>query len=378
MNYNQVLPVNNKDTYQEQDSIDFQLDFPNEALVLNTLKLTATLQVRQAGLPLANGQDVCIDGMVGAHAVVDAITTDFRNSGQVENISDAYPRYVRMMRDATMDKEDLLNSNYVAELCAPSDAELTPVLLQGINALNVADSGFLLAENLDPDFSILPMFCMNRASAPTAPGSMPALDYEKSGTIRINVKLSRALDVFYGEDVDTSTSYILTNLRLQYETVPKMVASPNLNMEALINIKSTVESQFTNLSSRVPGVCRSVAISFIEQTHETNSAYNNFETEVVPAITEVKFISNGAQDYITYNVENTSEILSRYVEAFVDTGKNNMTLEMLKANRSFGVGLNFGKFYDLTQQQFNVQISSSVSSSSPMTAYLFFHSLIQV
>lgn len=378
MKYNQVLPVNNKDFYKEQDSVDFQVDFPNECLVLNTIKLTGTLSVRVDGrkLGLEDGviDDVMIDGMVGLHCAVDSISTDLRNAGQIENINDQYPRYVRMMRDATMNKIDTLNSNYVAELCAPVDDALTPEVLTGVNALNNATDGFLLDEPLDPDFCIVPMFCLNRAS--DAQGGMPTLDYNKSGTIRINIKLSRTLDMFYGPDVSSSVTYTLSNLRLQYSTVPQMLASMNLSMISLVTIKSTLESNFTNLSSRVPGVCRSVAISFISQAHETQGLFNNYETEVVPLVKQVKFLSNGSQDYITYDVENESEILQRYIEAFNDTGKNNMTLEMLKANKSYGIGLDFGKYYDLTSQQFNVQINSGVSSENPMTAYLFFHSLL--
>jgi hypothetical protein len=376
LTYNQVLPVNNKPSYTEFDSVDFQLDFFGQKLVSNSVKILADINITKSGSSINATDDIRLDGMIGAHSFIDSITTDFQNVGMVENIGDAYPRYVRMMRDTTMTKDDLMNSKFVAELCAPSDSQLTSASLAGSNCVNNARNDVILSNNVNSDFSIIPSFCLNNISTPD--GSLPYLPYSLTGTIRINIKLSRVLDVLYGGAVDNSVEYNLSNLRVQFETVPDDGKVSNYLMNTIINIKSVVDSNFVNMSSRVPGVARAVSISFVEQDHETQPNWNNYETEKLPLLTEVKFLSNGSQDYITYDIDDTVEILERYIESFTDTGKNNMKLTNLKSNQSFGVGLDFGKYIDLSNQKFNVQLTSGVSSGNPYTAYLYFHTLVSL
>ena len=63
------------------------------------------------------------------------------------------------------------------------------------------------------------------------------------------------------------------------------------------------------------------------------------------------------------------------------TGHNSMSLRMLKANESFGVGLYFGgEMVNLANQTFNVSIVSADTTinNNPLSMHLYFHSGVQL
>ena len=191
--YVTVYPENLKSEYTEYDSIDFVMTFENRALVPNSVRLKADLEVYNSdGNTRLTDAHIFIDGKVGATAFVSSIQTDFQNMGSVENFQEV-ARYCRMVHDATLRADDLNNSEAVCELKVPKD-DLTNFGLRGI------------AETLDGnganavDFSIKPKFCLNNMSGP--------LNYTKSGTIRVNVKLARNASALYLGNNNTETGPI--------------------------------------------------------------------------------------------------------------------------------------------------------------------------
>lgn len=368
--YVTVYPENLKAQYTEYDSIDFVLTFENMALVPNSLKIQADLAVYSDALATTRITDtnVRIDGKVGAHSFISSITTDFQQSGTIENFQE-YPRYCRMVHDATLRANDLNNSEAVCELKAPDDF-LANLPLQGISQSYLAP---LNPNNLDADFSIKPRFCLNNMSG--------ALNYSKSGTIRVNVKLARNAAALYLTEEGsaaglTTANYVLRNIRLCYMTEPAG-QSGKVSMRTKLNIKQAVLSSFANISTKVPAVCNAVSCSFQKQTSENNIKFNNSQTEVLPLVDELQFLFNDSQnEYITFVIKDRIELLKRYIESFVNTGTNGASLKNLAHNNSYGIGLAFNEFIDFSSQKFNVQLNSAVNSNEPYTLYMYFHSMV--
>jgi Flp pilus assembly secretin CpaC len=58
--------------------------------------------------------------------------------------------------------------------------------------------------------------------------------------------------------------------------------------------------------------------------------------------------------------------------------ENNANNNVLASNDSYGVGLAFGSFVDLSNTKISVRIQSAVSSSLPYSAYMFFTGIVSV
>jgi hypothetical protein len=56
--------------------------------------------------------------------------------------------------------------------------------------------------------------------------------------------------------------------------------------------------------------------------------------------------------------------------------ENNASLNVLASNDSYGLGLSFGSFVDLSQSKIGIRIDSDVSNTDPYTAYMFFTGVI--
>lgn len=371
--YVTVYPENLKQEYKAFDSIDMVMTFENMELVPNSVRIEADLTVyKDSGTTQLDNDIVCIDSKVAGHTFFSSIQTDFQSSGNVENFQE-YPRYVRMVSDVTLRPDDHNNSEAVCELRSPSDT-LTNLNLQGI-ASNYKASGSDVAS---PDFSIKPKFCLNNMSGP--------LSYSKSGAIRVNLKLARDESALYlrgstsgPTDAIRQSHYVLKNVRLCYMVQPPSKRVGKVNMRTKLNIKQAVLSQFANISTKVPAVCTAVSCSFQKQTSENNILFKNTQTEVLPNVSELQFLFNDSQNqYITFVIKDNAELLSRYIESFVDSGSNDVSLKNLMHNESYGIGLNFGSPIDLSNQKFNVQLTSTVDSGKPYTLYMYFHSVVSM
>ena len=57
---------------------------------------------------------------------------------------------------------------------------------------------------------------------------------------------------------------------------------------------------------------------------------------------------------------------------------NNFSTSLIKANESYGVGIPFNQYLDLSVNKFGINITSGISSAEPLVAYLYFHGRIQL
>ena len=370
LRYHSVQPENTKSSYTEYDAVDFVLTFENRALNPNSIRLEADLIVKNNGNDVAAEDAVYIDCQAGAHSFFHSIQTEFQSTGVVENLQE-YPRYVKMVADATMTPDDTLNSENTCELRSP-DQKLSQVMLQGIPLMDGATNTAGSPVVVNPDFSIKPKFCLNTLNT--------ALPYAKSGALRVSVKLARNAAALYGNaSAAAPLSYTLSNLRLVFVSVPMPAKASKISMRTKLNIKQAITSSFANVSTKVPAVCNAVSCSFQQQSSENALSSNNLRTEVLPNVSELQFLFNDSQDqYITYQIKDREELLLRYIQSFADTGSNGVSLDKLKANDSFGIGLNFRDFIDLSNQKFNVQLVSEMQSTNPYVLYMYFHSIVSL
>jgi hypothetical protein len=367
--YHTVQPSNTKQIYSEYDSVDFELTFEQRQLLPNSIRIEADLDVWTDGTTattrvLADGTDkIYIDPKIGAHSFLSSITTELQQQGVIENFQE-YPRYVKMATETTIASNDLFNSENVCELRTPSLKVANAVLAGQGDGANVSV--------ISADFSIKPMFCLNTLSAP--------LSYTRSGAIRVTVHLSRYYSALFGAGMTPDVIYQLKNLRLCYMTQPD-AANPKskVMMRTRLNIKQSVTSAFANISTRVPAVCNAVSCSVQLQSNENDQYANNNKTEVLPNVKELQFLFNDSQnEYITYQIKDREELLRRYIQSFADTGSNNASITKLRANSGWGVGLPFRDFIDLSNQKFNVQLTTDVQSTAPYILYMYFHSTASV
>jgi len=62
----------------------------------------------------------------------------------------------------------------------------------------------------------------------------------------------------------------------------------------------------------------------------------------------------------------------------LDTGHNQVSGSRFSDNQSFLLGLSFGKFVDLSNQKFGVQLKTLIDNTSAHNIYMYFHSVMTV
>lgn len=374
--YKSQLPTNARSNYSDNDNIDFLLvGGAGESLICNTLFLEGSLSVTHKTGGVGPTDKIYYDGMVGAHSFIDSLQVETQSGGVIENIGDAYPRTVKMLRSSSMTREQLISSKYVPELCAPSDY-LTHFKLMGEMPLNSLKSDVINPnfEAITPDFSVKLNICLNRATTPD--GSVPLLQLEKYGYVKLNLKLARLSEALFGEDIDNTTDYTITDLRLVYKSMMQPASQPVI-MGTTTTFKSVIQSSLTNISARVPTVANSVLVSFIQQNQEQDTNFNNLLLQEIPNIKFLEFIFNDDSNrVITYQLKDKPDILNRAMNAVKMTGNNSAQAKFLKGNDGFLVGTDFGgQFIDFTNQKLSLNISADTNNSNPYTMYFYFNGI---
>ena len=370
----EVIPENNKAAgFNEFDVLEFALDFENSKMVANTVRLEFDLRCKNSlGNNIPTDSVIKFDSKAGGHVFVDQITTETRKQGVLEVASDC-ARFEKMVTESTENPNDMLNSGNICQLKHVDD-EFIRQIIRGIPTRTAGST-----VNRDNDVSLKLPFCLNRASGIDNPADL-FVKYDTTGTIRVSVQLARNASIFYGNQAD-GAQYTITNPRLTYVAVPDDgKAQGRMNFRTMTSIKASVQSNQENIACKVPAVCNAMSVSFIEVNHENDFQFNNMACEVLPQLEELTFtFNNSLNEFVTYTIRNDRpEVLSRYLDSIRDSGKNNVSLQKLKANDCFGVGLSFGEFIDLSSQTVGVNLKSDVTNVKPMTAYLYFHGVISL
>tara|TARA_R110001606_G_scaffold361578_2_gene514726 strand:+ start:69 stop:1286 length:1218 start_codon:yes stop_codon:yes gene_type:complete len=389
----------NQSGYTEFDTLDYQLDFSGRAMIAGSIRFEAEIQILNAGAVITDAQRIAIDHMIGAHSVVQSCVSSTLNSGVVENVTNL-PRLVAMKTNATKHRNDMMNSDMVCELRSP-DMKIQEKLMKrrmpadvggglpGVGALDkhTGSAGAAFAQYSggnaaanetayqNTDFSFKPHIVFNNVV-----GSNRLINYSTTGTVKLSLNLGRNNEVLYGADMTGDITYLLTNARICFTSVPEPAKQSPVSLRSSICLKSNLNSQLSNTSNRVPGICDSCSVSFMQLARENSRFFSNTELEMPPNIDALRFMFNSSTNkYLAFELKTKPEIIAEGLRALATgTGSNNITLDKLMANKSFTAGLKFGEQIDLSKQRFNIQLSSAISNTSPYVMFAYFHSLISL
>tara|TARA_R110000822_G_scaffold140875_1_gene278647 strand:+ start:1648 stop:2805 length:1158 start_codon:yes stop_codon:yes gene_type:complete len=374
--YHTLTPENQPSSgaFTEFAMADFVLNFPQRKLVAGSIRISANVECTDSKADSQKGtSNIYVDNLVGSHAFFDQISTSMDQLGQIENILE-YSKYVKAVSQATTSPTDLFKGSKVSELISPN-LNWSKAVIKGISSSRTADATTLVpAITEKANFSMKPLICLNSAA-----GGDGTVSFRKSGSVRISMRVARALSALFGPGVSasgsaTAPSVKLTNLRLHFSTVNDDGQDMPITMPNIINIKSTVQSTFANISCAVPAICRGVFGTLLRVDRANVGENNNpLATETIPGFKSLQFIYNSTinNSLVSYTINDYAEVLERYVASVSSSDHSSVGMWNVAHNDGFGVGLEFDGLVDLRSQRFNIQISSTINS--PYTLSLFFN-----
>tara|TARA_R110001592_G_scaffold1469_3_gene8798 strand:+ start:1801 stop:2991 length:1191 start_codon:yes stop_codon:yes gene_type:complete len=385
-----VEASNVRDSYVEFDTVDFDLDFEGRAMVCGSVRLNFEYRILNGTTELGGNENIYFDGKIGGNAFFSSYNTSFQNVGLVENLVEA-PRYHAMVANGSLAQDDLLSAQYVCEARSPdkqiqrqnSQMRLPADVGGGAAGTNinqhngsgaVALGALRLGDLVKPDCSIKPLIAVNNIV-----GANKLMNYSTSGQVRLTVNLERNNVALYGEAVAAGTNFELTNMRVSFASVPEPSVQLPLQMKAHLCLKSTINSSLANVSSKVPAIADGVSISFLTQTREVSGTFKNTELEKLPSVSKIRYMFNDSTSkYISYELKRIPDMIHEGIKQMnKGNGKNMCRADLLNANKSFLLGLDFGENIDLSKSKFNVSIEND-QPISPILMYAYYSSLISL
>lgn len=394
VNYNVVFPLAKKDVYTKYNTIDFLISVENKKIVPGSFALTgyAFLGDTAALTPIAAGENIQLDPDVGDHSYFKQFITEMQQKGLVESF-DNYPRYVKMKTNCTKFRDSLGTETYnCIEGKCPNK-----VVRQGY------DKGQALTSTAFPNggahpFVIKPDICVNKSNV--------AIPGNQVGVIKIRVNMAPSEQVLFGDDVTSDSGYLLSDIKLYYETIPDDNTRPELNMAVYNTNHQVIMTNNANLSTFVPGLCDSVHMSFIKVSSENavpgaGSKPNYLRCEPLPGVplfatdragvqSQAVDPNNGAERLyyaindtdtalVGFTMETRTEMIWNYLRSFNnEPAAYSTTTDRLDAaiGDTYGLGINFGTALDFSQQKFAVEINSKISE--PYSCYLYFRMPVSI
>ena len=384
-------------SYSPFDTVDFSLNFENRAMIAGSVRIEGNYRITESdGTTALTGEDdkVCVDHRIGSHAFFHSMQTVVQNVGNIENIVE-YPRLVATVDNGRLSDNDLMSASMVCENRSP-DRKIQRALAQdkcpadkgggatGNTKAQHLGSGYDASTNLTqvervlPDFSIKPKIAVNNVI-----GQNALLNYSTSGQIRISLNLERDLIVLQNNTKKADAknyTYTLSNVRVTFASVPELPKQLPIQMRSHLCLKSTINSNLANVSSKVPAIVDSVFISFLPQGRESSRLFNNTELEKIPSLNKVLFSFNDSTNkYISYELKKLKEIIYQGILAVnkSNPSKNATSMAKLDASKSFIMGLDLGNPIDLSNQKFNIQIESE-TNNVPFLMFSYYSSILSL
>lgn len=373
--YRSIFPMSQKQTYTPNDNIDFVMSVDKEDLLPGSTVLEGKLNIYNTGTTRPNGANqLYYDHKVGAHGAVRDITTEFRNLGVVENLSN-YPRYV---------KHEVVAKNFTESLGTETDncVDLRCATMQQAKAYSEQEL----------PFSIQLRCAVNRASGP--------LSSDVTGQIRIRIRLAPNNEFLYGPAWNSDApNYTITDLRLRYKTVPSGGKPKPVVMNVMHSYRTALESNNQNVSTFVPGLADSVSMSFISQNGESSNAANYLQMAPPPGVPplgasedvdtghygleRVYYAVNDTDTALVgFTLESREEIVMNGLRAMdADPGKWCCLIRDMQSSvypDSYLAGIPFGGLLDFTSNKFAAELQSQCNNQDIYSAYFYFRTQVQV
>lgn len=361
--YTLVYPLSQRSTYYSSENVDFVLNLDNQKLVPGSLVIEGECRVVVGGSTY-NGEDVAYDHHAGFHGLFSSINTEFQNSGSQENFQ-SYPRYVKMNTVALNYDESLGTES----INAVEGKFMNKRQAQGLMFGRSATNGYV-------PFSLKPLICLNKASAPISGNS--------TGQVRLRLRLSADEEFLYGSAFVLGTvKYELQQLRLRYLTVPDDGKLAAVNMEVIQTFRSALESQNQNVSTFIPGLCDSVVMSFISSYAEGQVSSNYLQCAVPPGVPPLGTpataansgsygiermyysVSDSDTAVVGFTLESREEIVSNALRAFkapVDKYASLIRHYQEAVSDCYLAGMPFGSLLDFSRVKFATEIQSKCTN----------------
>ena len=357
MSYHTIFPTAQKPTYSPTNIVDFKLTFENKKLKANSTRVSGKVKLElTAGNPFA--ANIAWDALNGAHNLFSEWTTTFESTGIQENLTD-YPRHHKMIMEAKNCQEDFNTSSHACALQTPSNS----------GVLNVF-TGMAVADFEIP-FSFKPDICINNMSGDLSFN-------KKSQSVTLQTRLSSLAEVLFGATAAVTNVITITELQVNYETVPEDNKDEPLTMLVLHSVKQVINTGSANINTKVPAVVVGMSASFQLVTHDKVYTHNNYATED-PNVTRVQLFWNDMNNnYISFPLESREEILLNYLQSLNSTGHNDMRWAKAKSDEGFGCGVKFPEPVDLRNQTMGLQIESAITNAAPYYIYIYFQSIVGV
>jgi hypothetical protein len=206
------------------------------------------------------------------------------------------------------------------------------------------------------------------------------ISFDKNGDLTLSLTVARSVYVLYGDPAIGNTKVIeLSNLRLMYSTVADVPKPMPVELKVETDLKQSLQSSNAVITTKAPIVANAFFITFIRQQDENTELVNGMEGQRLPNVRRVEYTWNDSlSNQYRYELESEEEFLSNYIKAvnMAIIAENNASLNVLASNDSYGLGLSFGSFVDLSQSKIGIRIDSDVSNTDPYTAYMFFTGVI--
>ena len=358
--YHQVQPQSEKTAYTQFDQCSFLISVgTGRSLLPQSVRVLGDIAVLNSGARSTANR--CWDKNIGAGGFIDSISVQTQNQGLIENIQN-YPRYVAMDSCATLNELDMLNSLNMCELKTVNQLQATQ-LAKGIAPTLTTGSAVIR----DPDFSVKPLCCVNKMSRD--------LPFNKTGIVTLQLNLQRDMTALFGAQQDSNTTYEIKNLRVTYKSIADPQDPTPTEMGVVYNIKSNILSGTASISANVPAVCDSVAISFIQDQHDSVPVYNSYKLENVQGLEEVQYLFNDSTNsLIAYVIRDQQEMVERFLDSISNSSHNQVSQQKWRSNGGFALGLNFETPVDLSANRFTLQLGSNATNLNqyPVNCYMYF------
>lgn len=354
MSYIAVKPIAEADQYSPNSVVDFLIDIGvGNAILPNTLRLNGVLFVQDGnGENITGGEDIFIDGRVGANALVQQIITQFSDR-TIENFNYA-PRYVAM-KSQCQETEDaiMLNAHNATELKTMLDTQ-EPYILAAL-----PDS-----ELYGRSFSVKPVCCLNSASG--------SLAYTKTGQVKVSITLASNQQLLYGTQANIGQyTYFVKGLELTCRVASDQSSPKQVVMTVLSSVKQNITSNNTSLSVIVPIPTQSFSASFKRQADEADQTTCYTSTDTLPVCERVELsFSDSLSNLIEFPLDTTEEIVLNYAVSMGTQMKHQIT----HADEVVGLGFNYNEL--LRNTKLGVNILSQVINTDPYCCYMYFRGVV--
>lgn len=377
--YHSVQPSNKKDSYSEFDNIDFILNANGRKLVGGSVRILGDATVYPNGVdPLT--ETISFDPLTGSHSWFNSIITSCSSIGQIENLN-FYPHMVASKARAQLAREDVFQSQYACENRVPGDV-ISAAVLKGTTYGNSLTS--YSADLTRPmDFAIRPDFCLNSFLA----GTDNNLPFSKTGDVTISLIISQSISVLFGTEktgegsIGVDRNLTISNLRITFTSVPDDGKYPKAyQMRVGSALKQSLQSTYANISTLAPLIADRFWMVFVPQDQDNSALANGLACYRPPNVSRVEYLwSDSFNAEYTYAIVNEEEMLTMGVKAVNGiVSDNQATLNILASNDGYLLGMPFGSFIDLRQNKLSINLQSEISSSNPITCYMFFSGVVSL